>query len=60
MKAELDENGVLTVSAENPLESYALRKWITEVGNKAKLIDGREYLDSSSLLVCTRPTEEGQ
>jgi hypothetical protein len=30
MKAELDKEGYITISAENELESYALRKWIEE------------------------------
>lgn len=27
MKAEIDEKGVLTVTAETPLERYALKQW---------------------------------
>lgn len=27
MKTELDENGVLTIIAETPIEAYSLKKW---------------------------------
>ncbi len=30
MKAEMDENGVLTLIPETGLESYALRQWCKE------------------------------
>lgn len=30
MKAEIDINGILTISAENDLEGYALQKWSLE------------------------------
>ena len=29
MKADIDEFGVLTVTAETPLEGYALKQWLT-------------------------------
>jgi hypothetical protein len=30
MKAEIDENGILAVSAENKLESFALDQWFNK------------------------------
>lgn len=30
MKAELDENGVLSIIPETPTEQYALKKWSTD------------------------------
>ena len=30
MKAEIDENGTLTVKPEKPLEVYALKQWAKE------------------------------
>lgn len=30
MKAEINENGMLTIKTETPLESYALKKWLDE------------------------------
>jgi len=52
MKAEIDQHGVLTVTAETPLESYALDQWgsvhMCGIGEEAEkmstgkfIIDGR-------------------
>lgn len=42
MKAKIDATGVLKVSAETELESYALRRWADE---NHEVIDGKSVCD---------------
>jgi hypothetical protein len=37
MKAEIDANGVLTITPETPTEAYALRRWSQEGDEKGVL-----------------------
>jgi len=44
MKAEIDAKGVLIVSAETPIELYALRKWGEDGWELAAVDDNFLYL----------------
>lgn len=51
MKAEMDEHGKITISAETPVESFALRQWSSDAVGNSIVKDGRSYVDSSRLVV---------
>jgi len=53
MKAEIKENGLLIVSAENELESYAIRKWVLD---NTELISNPEI--NKSIAICYGVNEE--
>lgn len=41
MKATIDELGMLSIKAENPLESYAIQKWADQNMGENGIVDGR-------------------
>ena len=49
MKAELKENGILKVTAETPLEEYALKRWVDESDCTVSGDDGTQF---TNLLIC--------
>ena len=50
MKADINEFGVLTVTAETPLEGYALKHW---------LIGWDLAIGEQQSILCIRPEPEG-
>lgn len=56
MKAEIDEKGQMTITAETPIEAYALRQWAQEafidLTDRAR-VAGEIGVWRSSSLMCT-------
>ena len=52
MKAEIDGNGVLKVSAETPLEQYAIRQWSNSQMVEVK--DGAGLMNTANFIVTWR------
>lgn len=48
MKADISANGILTITAETPLEQYALRNWSKQ--NEERIID--EDPDEPDEFIC--------
>lgn len=61
MKASMDSNGVITIKAETPMESYALAAWSNKALIKVDDIQRMEefYIRSSLLLVDYISPESG-
>lgn len=43
MRVDINQNGILTIQSETPLEAYALGKWIEE---NLKLVEENSYTSS--------------
>lgn len=54
MKAELDENGVLSIVPETPTEQYALMKWQIDatVHMRDDKLHENEFVRGSMIIVC--------
>ena len=46
MKANLDKDGIITISPDNETESYALKKWVDEL-----IYNNNENIPSTLLIV---------
>lgn len=57
MKATMDETGCITIKAETPLESFALRKWCEVAMRKVERFNDTKpeysYISTQHLLVDT-------
>jgi hypothetical protein len=58
MKAEINEKGTLVISAETPMESYALSRWWENYDLDPELASEQDKRWASSLCVVTSVMEE--